>query len=101
LPELQKAIALDPSYAQAHYQAGRLLVRLGQYKEARDELEKAIALQPEFPEAYYQLGQVEIRLGEKEKGQQALAKFQKFRAAEFSERQGLLKQARQIIQGEP
>jgi hypothetical protein len=64
-------------------------------------LEKAVALQPEFPEAYYQLGHVEMRLGEKEKGRQALANFQKFRAAEYSERQEIMKQARQIIQREP
>ena len=101
LAPLQKAIALDPSYALAHYQLGRLWTRNGSYSEASAELEKAIALQPDLSEAYYQIGQAYRRLGEKEKADRALELFRKYHAAEYSERQEVLKEMQEVVRGQP
>ena len=101
LAPLRKAIALDPSYALAHYQLGRLWTRNGRYSEASAELEKAIALQPDLSEAYYQIGQAYRRLGEKEKADRALELFRKYHAAEYSERQEVLKEMQEVVRGQP
>jgi tetratricopeptide (TPR) repeat protein len=98
---LKKALTLDPSYALAHYQLGRVLARTGRYPEARDELEKAIALQHDLLEAYYQLGHTYLRLGEQQKAEQALATFKKYRGVEYSERQEVLKQMQHAVAGGP
>jgi len=98
--EIERSIRLRPSYALAHYQLGRLLVRENDYADARRELEKAVALQADFPEAYFQLAHAYTRLGEKEKSKAALAEFQKYHGEEYSERQEVLKQAQQAVQGQ-
>jgi protein O-GlcNAc transferase len=92
-----KAVVLNPSYALAHYQLGRLHARIGKYPEASNELERAVALQPDLNEAYYQLGHVYIRLGEKGKADEALAKFEKYRGTEYSERQEFLHQMHAVV----
>jgi tetratricopeptide (TPR) repeat protein len=44
--ELEKAIALDPNYAEAHNELGVAYVRLGRNPEAASEFRRAIALVP-------------------------------------------------------
>src|SRR5262249_774533 len=97
----QKALALDPSYALAHYALGRLLARLSKYPEARVELEQAVALEPSLTEGYYQLAHTYVRLGESEKANRAMASFKKYQGIEQSERQELLKHAQTVIRSEP
>jgi len=97
----QKAIALAPDYALAHYQLGRVLARLGDHEEARIELEKAVSLDAEIPEAYYLLGQVYSKLGEKDKAAKALATFNKYRETQFLEdERELSKRLRESVKGE-
>jgi predicted Zn-dependent protease len=97
----KKALRLDPSYALAHYQFGRLLVQRKDYSEARDELERAVALQPDLDEAYFQLAHADIRLGEKGEAEKALAKFNEYRGTEYSERQALLRRFHDAVRGGP
>jgi superkiller protein 3 len=99
LERFQKTLALDASYALAHYQLGRLLARTGKPEEARQELEKALSLQPDLSEAYYVLSRTYYKLGDKEKGDKALAIFRSFRAAEYTERQEILRQMQKAVQG--
>lgn len=47
LIRLQKAIELNPDFAEAHYVLGRVYIKLGKPKQAFLELEKAIALAPD------------------------------------------------------
>jgi tetratricopeptide (TPR) repeat protein len=95
----QRAAALKPSYALAHFQLGRVSARTGKYQEAVSELEKAVNLQPDLSEAYYQLGQMWRKLGDKEKSERALAMFKRYRDAEFDERKEILNQMRESIRG--
>ena len=44
--ELEKAVALDPDYAEAHNDLGVAYVRLGRNQEAASEFQRAIALLP-------------------------------------------------------
>jgi predicted Zn-dependent protease len=97
----EKALALNPAYALAHYQLGRLLARDGKYADARDELERAATLQPDMGEAYYQLGNTYMRVGEKDKAAEAFAKFRKYRSTEYNERQEMLQQVHDAVTGGP
>jgi tetratricopeptide (TPR) repeat protein len=45
--ELEKAIELDPDYAEAHNDLGVVFVRLGRYPEAATEFRRAMELAPE------------------------------------------------------
>ena len=77
-----------------------IIARIDDQIITRAELERAVALQPDSPEAYYLLQHTYLRLGEKEKAENALATFKKYHAAEYSERQDLLKQMQKIVGGE-
>jgi len=101
LPYFQRALALDPSYALAHYQLGRLYARASQYHEARAELEKAVGLQPDLAEAYYQLAHTYQRLDEEQKADQAMQTFKKYRGEEYTERQEVLKEVQNVVKSQP
>ena len=76
---------------------GRVFTRTGRQEEAVRELETAVNLQPNLLEAHYLLGHTYYRIGEKGKGDKELAKFQQYRAAEYSERQGLLREVQRAV----
>ncbi len=59
----QKAIALNPKYAEAHYNLGHLLSTLGKLEEAELSYSKAIELNPNYLKAYYNLGHALSNLG--------------------------------------
>jgi tetratricopeptide (TPR) repeat protein len=74
---LQKAIAADSSFADAHVELGKLLVERNAISEAISEFEAAIEADPESSQAYYQLALAYRRTGEVEKSLQLLEKFRK------------------------
>ena len=53
----QRAIELDPTRAEAHYQLGVLYGKQSQWKPAIDALQTAIRLTPDFAEAHVRLGE--------------------------------------------
>lgn len=65
--EYNKAIQLEPRYAEAYYNMGVLQETRGRYAEASDCYTRAIALQVRYPEAYNNLGNVLGKLGEHDK----------------------------------
>jgi Flp pilus assembly protein TadD len=53
---LEKAIELDPSYAEAYNLLGFTLGKTGDLTAAIEKLKRAIAIDPEFADAHYNLG---------------------------------------------
>jgi len=61
--ELQKAISLNPEYANAYYNLAVLSIGQGNFEKAEFELKKAIKLKSDFGIAYYNLGFILKHLG--------------------------------------
>jgi tetratricopeptide (TPR) repeat protein len=56
---LERAVALEPSSAEAHFRLGQVFFRLGDYATARVSLLRSLALDPARPVTYELLGVVE------------------------------------------
>jgi tetratricopeptide (TPR) repeat protein len=57
-------IALDPNYAEYHFDRAALYRRLGKNDDALADYDEAIRLSPPFPEAYYNRGDLRSDLGD-------------------------------------
>ncbi|QKW19302.1 tetratricopeptide repeat protein [Kitasatospora sp. NA04385] len=57
-------IAVDPNYAEYHFDRGIVLRRTGRLDEALADFEAAVRLSPPFPEAYYNRADVRAELGD-------------------------------------
>jgi tetratricopeptide (TPR) repeat protein len=75
--EYERALALNPDYAQAHNNLGGALTRLNRVDEAIPHLEAALALEPANALAHYNMG---VAMRERGDFAQAIAHFK--RAAE-------------------
>ena len=53
----QRAVELDPTHTEAHYQLGLLYGKQSQWKPAIDALQTAISLTPDFADAHVRLGE--------------------------------------------
>ncbi|HLL76659.1 MAG TPA: tetratricopeptide repeat protein [Pyrinomonadaceae bacterium] len=53
---LQKAVEINPEYAEAHYNLGVIHSRAERYAEAVESFKKALAARADYPEANYNLG---------------------------------------------
>lgn len=63
----QKAIQLNPNFADAHYSLGHAYFDLGRYEDAIQSLEKAIALNPKDKEARLRLEEAQLLASENSK----------------------------------
>ncbi|MBI4949811.1 MAG: tetratricopeptide repeat protein [Deltaproteobacteria bacterium] len=63
----ERAIEIDPGYAEAYGNRGATYLRMGRMDEALDDLSTAIRLNPRVPELYGNRGVVFINIGEYEK----------------------------------
>jgi Flp pilus assembly protein TadD len=63
LPELARALEIDPNLYEARVTLGRALVTCGRASEAVEHLKRAAALAPSNPEPHYQLSLAYRRLG--------------------------------------
>lgn len=66
IPELVRALEIDPNLYEARVTLGRALVTRGRAAEAVEHLKRAAALAPENPEPHYQLSLAYRRLGRRE-----------------------------------
>jgi tetratricopeptide (TPR) repeat protein len=71
---LQRAIEINPAYAQAHNNLAAVLVKQGRPTEAIEQFQKAIQIKPDYADAYYNLGCVFDKQGRLEG---AVEQFQK------------------------
>ena len=67
----QRALALDPDLAEAHYGLSVALPRQDRVEAGIDHALRAVGLRHEFPEAHFQLGAILSRLGWFERAAQA------------------------------
>jgi tetratricopeptide (TPR) repeat protein len=63
---LKKAIALDPSSAEAHLQLANLYSQRHKYAEAVPEYQQALRLSPNVPDAHFRLGQAYFQVGKRD-----------------------------------
>jgi len=82
---LEKAIALDGTFAEAHVQLGDLYSGEHAYEKAIPEYVRAIALNPNLSDAHYRLGTDYVHVGKKDEAQQEFAIYQKLRAEHLAE----------------
>lgn len=61
-----RALLVDPSYAEAYNNLGTAHAELGHVKEATRNLERAINLKPSLAVARYNLGVVSLRANERQ-----------------------------------
>jgi len=80
LTAAEKALALDPTLAEAHAARGRVLADLGRFDEAIAAHEESLRLEPDSPEARFNYGRTCYLLGRHEA---AIEHFE--RSAQFSE----------------
>jgi Flp pilus assembly protein TadD len=92
---LNKAVAIDPKFDEAHLQLGILHSARGDFEQAIRDYKKAIELNPGFGEAHRQLGLAYERTGEKAKAEQ---EFQAYEQAEETEAAEIEKQRRELRQ---
>src|SRR5712691_7424081 len=94
---LKKAIALDPSLAEAHLQLGNLHSDQQKYLEAIPEYQRALELNADLADAHYRLGQAYVRTGEKERGQEQFQVYQKLREQHLAELDKQRAEVRQFV----
>jgi tetratricopeptide (TPR) repeat protein len=76
IEKLQKAVALNPTFAEAHYELGKAEVQAGRPEEAIPELTRSLELNPSLAQSHYQLGLVYKKLGDQPRSAEQFRLFQ-------------------------
>lgn len=61
--DYQKAVQIDPNYAEAHNNFGAFLLQRGRLDEAMVHFQKALQLNPDYAEGYYNFGLALVQKG--------------------------------------
>jgi tetratricopeptide (TPR) repeat protein len=72
--ELDRAIRLNPDFADAYFQLAKLYLKTDS-KAAEENLLKCLAHDPRHPSAKYELGRLYLRTGRRDQGRQLLEEF--------------------------
>jgi len=94
---LKRAIALDPSLAEAHLQLGNLYSDQHKYPDAIPEYQRALEINFDFSDAHYRLGQAYVHTGEKDKAQEQLQAYQKLREQHLADLDKQRAEVRQFV----
>jgi len=68
IPQLEKVIGLEPTFAAAHFELGKLLLRKNALPEATLQFQEALRWEPKLGAARYQLGLTLTRSGKPTEG---------------------------------
>lgn len=82
---LQKSVALDGNFADAHLQLGILYNDQHEYEKSLPEFQRALQLSPDLPDAHFRLGRYYLHAGEKEKAQHEFDIFNKLKTEHQAE----------------
>jgi tetratricopeptide (TPR) repeat protein len=82
---LQKSIALDEKFPEAHLQLGSLYADEHDYVKSIPQLQRALELDPDLPDAHYRLGTDYVHVGQKDRAEAEFATYQKLRAEHLAE----------------
>jgi len=94
---LASAVALDPSFAEAHLQLGNLYSDQKNYAEAIPEYLEAIGNKSELADAHYRLGQAYVRTGAKDRAQEQFDIYQRLRTQQMAELDQRRAEIRQFV----
>jgi tetratricopeptide (TPR) repeat protein len=97
---LQKSVALDPAFADAHAQLGNLYSDQHQYDKSVPEYQRALELNPILPDTHYRLGQNYVHLGHKDLAQKEFDVYQTQRAQRMAEIDRERAEVRQFVYSE-
>jgi tetratricopeptide (TPR) repeat protein len=82
---LEKSIALDKNFAEAHVQLGNLLADQHEFEKSIPEYVRALELDPNLPDAHFRLGTDYVHVGQKDRAQKEFDVYQKLRAEHLAE----------------
>jgi tetratricopeptide (TPR) repeat protein len=94
---LKKAVALDPSLAEAHQQLGNLYSDQKKYAEAIPQYLAALEHSPDMADAHYRLGQAYVHTGQKDRAQEQLQIYQGLREQHLAELDRQRAEIRQFV----
>jgi tetratricopeptide (TPR) repeat protein len=77
---LEASVRLDPRFAGARAELGKLLLKRGAVEPAIAQLEKAVALDPENPAPAYALAQAYFKTGARDRAEKLMAQVSRFNA---------------------
>lgn len=92
---LEKAVALDPAFAEAYLQLGVIYSTQRDFAQAEQLLRKAVEINPQLSEAHRRLGQTYQRSGQDAKAQQEFAIYKR---CQKTESEALERQRRELRQ---
>ncbi|HEY6291635.1 MAG TPA: tetratricopeptide repeat protein [Terriglobia bacterium] len=96
-PLLERAIALDPKFADAYLQLGILSAGQRQYQKAVERYQQAVKFEPDLAEAHYRLGQALGRLGEAQAAEQELNIYQRLHEKQMLDTEEKRKEIREFV----
>jgi tetratricopeptide (TPR) repeat protein len=94
---LKKAIALNPSFPEAHLELANLYSQRRQFAEAVPEYQQALRLSPNIPDAHFRLGQAYVHLGKKDLAQKEFQLHQQLYAQHLAEDDKRRSEIRQFV----
>jgi tetratricopeptide (TPR) repeat protein len=92
---LERAVSLDPGFAEARLELGILYFQQHRFADAVAQYRLAIRSQPELADAHYRLGEALVRIGDRAGAQQEFQLFARLHAQQVQQRE---KQRRGIME---
>ncbi len=94
---LQKAVGLDPRFAEAQLQLGVLQFQRDDLADAKASYEKAVLADPNFPDPHFRLAQLYRRTGEMQKASLELQAFERLKQSDAARVEQRRREIRQFV----